>query len=278
MILNAVNQRLANALPTILVATQLIEAGVDISLGCVVRSAAGLDSIAQAAGRCNRHGEQEVAPVYVVQLAEEKLNKLPDIEIGQKTTLSMFDLHAKHSSNFDPLLPETQRDFFQRYYSAQTAANSNQLLYPTKTNSHLVDWLSRNHKCRNAKQHHPHWLLQQSFMTASKAFQAIDAPTRPVIVCLMHPDPKMPASPTGREIVAELQSCQLPQDYQQWKQLMQQAQRFTINLFEHEFKQLSDAGALFSVNNDEGVFALNDAFIDEKLGWTTQVLSCGEFF
>ena len=55
-----------NPKPVICVSTQLIEAGVDISFACVVRAMAGLDSIMQAAGRCNRNGESvEPKNVYV---------------------------------------------------------------------------------------------------------------------------------------------------------------------------------------------------------------------
>lgn len=61
-----------NPKPVICVSTQLIEAGVDISFACVVRAMAGLDSIMQAAGRCNRNGESvEPKNVYVYPLKDE---------------------------------------------------------------------------------------------------------------------------------------------------------------------------------------------------------------
>ena len=58
-VLDEIKDRLARGAPTICVSTQLIEAGVDISFGSAIRALAGLDSIAQAGGRCNRHGEME---------------------------------------------------------------------------------------------------------------------------------------------------------------------------------------------------------------------------
>lgn len=59
-VLAEVRQRLQDGLPCRLVSTSLIEAGVDVDFPAVLRAEAGLDSIAQAAGRCNREGRGKV--------------------------------------------------------------------------------------------------------------------------------------------------------------------------------------------------------------------------
>jgi len=58
-------------MPCRVVSTQLIEAGVDVDFPCVFRAIAGIDSIAQAAGRCNRNGASETpCKVYVFEFPE----------------------------------------------------------------------------------------------------------------------------------------------------------------------------------------------------------------
>ncbi len=69
-VLEKVRDRLDAGKPTVLVATRVVEAGVDVSFPVVYRDACGLDSLAQAAGRCNRHGEAAMGQVYSFKAAE----------------------------------------------------------------------------------------------------------------------------------------------------------------------------------------------------------------
>jgi CRISPR-associated endonuclease/helicase Cas3 len=115
---HSVIARLARGEPVLCVSTQLIEAGVDVDFGAVIRSLAGLDSIAQAAGRCNRNGRPEPGIVHVVNPSEEKLDKLPDILIGaEKAQRVLDDFKANPSRYGDDLIgPRALHDYYEYYF------------------------------------------------------------------------------------------------------------------------------------------------------------------
>lgn len=74
-ILHIIKQRLAQGELCRVVSTQLIEAGVDVDFPVVYRAVAGIDSIAQAAGRCNREGKLEAGSVYIFKPEKEYMGR-----------------------------------------------------------------------------------------------------------------------------------------------------------------------------------------------------------
>jgi len=109
-ILADVRARLAARSPCRLIATSLVEAGVDLDFPYVWRAEAGLDQIAQAAGRCNREGRRGVkeSVVTVFRAPEHKTPR----EIAQLAG-DMGRIMGKHA---DLLSPEAMRDYFAEVY------------------------------------------------------------------------------------------------------------------------------------------------------------------
>ena len=75
--LDEIRGRLKNGEPCRVIATSLIEAGVDVDFPLVMRAEAGLDSVAQAAGRCNREGKRLPENSFVWIFAPEEQWKVP---------------------------------------------------------------------------------------------------------------------------------------------------------------------------------------------------------
>ena len=101
------------------VATQLIEAGVDIDFPVVYRQEAGLDSILQAAGRCNREGKLDMATAYVFSLSVE--HKLyGSIIDANNARLSMVNVN-------DWFAPETMTEYFRQLYCRKETFDKNDI-------------------------------------------------------------------------------------------------------------------------------------------------------
>ncbi len=93
------------------ISTALVEAGVDLDFPCVWRVVAGLDSIVQAAGRCNREGALDgLGQVHVFE-PEDGFPPPPELKLNADIARDVLQKHAE-----DPLCPDAVRTYFQRLY------------------------------------------------------------------------------------------------------------------------------------------------------------------
>jgi CRISPR-associated endonuclease/helicase Cas3 len=262
-----IKRRLKAGKPVLCISTQLIEAGVDVSFACVVRFLAGLDSIAQAAGRCNRHGELQDAngqavkgKVFVVQPDKESTEMLTEIEEGKdcasRVLREMADAHLPNKA----VSPTVIKQYFQYFFHAR----KDQMVYPLDDGSGrtLLSLLSDNagnvyaRKNNWRKQNGQAPLLMQSFMEAGKAFKAIDAPTQAVIVQFGR----------GRRIVERLNAFG-DASHPGFRRELKKAQKFSINVFPHVWHKLKEIHAVQPILNEEtGIYFLLPQHYDKAFG------------
>ncbi|MBI5406486.1 MAG: CRISPR-associated helicase Cas3' [Nitrospirae bacterium] len=141
-----IKQRLEDKFPTRVISTQLVEAGVDLDFPVAYRALSGLDSIAQAAGRCNREGVLEQGNVVVFVPP----SKIPVGYLRQAAEIGRRMLSEKTG---DLLSPERFKQFFRELYWLQgDNLDKHDILKDLETDSGL----------------------RFSFYTAAKKFKLID--------------------------------------------------------------------------------------------------------
>ncbi|MBO2946153.1 CRISPR-associated helicase Cas3' [Paenibacillus sp. F411] len=258
-ILSEIKERLRSKDKVICISTPLIEAGVDISFERVIRSLSGLDSVAQAAGRCNRHGENDKGEVYIIHHLEEKLDNLPEIrkgrEISQRMLIDMKEDPAYHGGSI--LSAAAMTRYFREFYKEM----SGQLDYPVpqhnttmmtllaapRTQNLFAEGYYSKHKC------YPSLFLLNSCRTAGQHFDVIDNQTTSVIV---------PYDQKGKELVADLNG---DRNINELSLMLRLAQRYSIQVYDQELRQLNQYGGLVSCL-DGKVLVLKESAYHENFG------------
>jgi CRISPR-associated endonuclease/helicase Cas3 len=248
--------------PMVCISTQLIEAGVDVDFGSVIRYLAGLDSIAQAAGRCNRNGRRPLGKVAVINPSKESLDRLHEISIGKMMAERVLDEYRKDPAAFDCdlLSPKAMQRYYEYYFfnrahemaypvSSKDIGHDDDLFNLLSANTFSVEAYKRANKCS------PTLSLRASFKSAGRVFKVIDAPTEGIVV---------PYEEEGRRIIGEL--CAVDDDLEETRELLRQAQRYSVNLYPYEVEALMKGCAIHETQKASGVFYLDERHYNKDVG------------
>ena len=232
----------------ICISTQLIEAGVDVSFPVVYRALAGFSSIAQAAGRCNRHGEMERGIVRLFSFVNENISRLVDIQQGKKIALDML-YHAEADT---VLSPHTMELYFRKFYKGYMERD---MRFPMKNTNTIFDLLSANNAGFQRAEENgddPDLWFSHAFRDAGYAFEVIDSHTESVLVPYAG----------GKSMILAFNDRYF--DRKKIGEQMRTAQQYMVNLFSYELKKLSSLGALRQT--ESGVMALREEYYNDTFG------------
>jgi CRISPR-associated endonuclease/helicase Cas3 len=223
-VLGQIRQRLATNQTCKVISTQLIEAGVDVDFPVVYRSVAGIDSIAQSAGRCNREGRLSSGIVYVF---EPEKHGRPDGYMS----LTASKARATFRNFEDPLSLEAVSSYFDDLYHTQD------------------EQLDKNsimglHKNDTGKMMIPFNEIAQSYKIISNGMKSII----------------VPYGEDGHEsekIIKNMTYSRYPGAY------ARKLQKYTVQIYPYELKALEDEGAIVLIQEAYHVLTNSDLYSDE---------------
>ncbi|MGI6120198.1 MAG: CRISPR-associated helicase Cas3' [Desulfosporosinus sp.] len=207
-IITTIKEKLKNGEPVRVISTQLVEAGVDLDFPVVYRALAGLDSIAQAAGRCNREGKMKDKGRVKVFNSPKKA-PLGILRKAADTTLSIVS-----SNGPDPLKFEMFEKYFAELYWKANSLDKEDIV--TLLNPHQ-NGLSE---------------CSIYFRTAAERFHIIDESLYKTILVRYG---------QGEKLI-DLLKLKGPD---RW--LMRKLQRYTVNIYNYDFNQLNQRGSIEEV-------------------------------
>ena len=262
-VLKRIKQSLKNKRKrTVVISTQVMEAGVDISFSTVIRVLAGMDSIVQSAGRCNRNGEikDRMPKVYVVRLYGESLGPLEEIRKAQTSTIALLKVFEQNPQNFDNRLDsiESIECYYQNFYGSMATMQDCPINVDGE-NTTLLDLLSCNKKWSSDRVP-PTQMYRQSFRTAGQYFNVFDNDSVDVLV----PFEK------GKTLIAQLEQCNASKDIRKIKELLKKAKKYTVSIYDTQFQRLQEKGMLKPLlENSVWILTDSDGY-DKEIGLTSK--------
>lgn len=220
-ILAEIRRRLDLGMPCRVVATSLIEAGVDVDFPTVYRAKAGLDSLIQAAGRCNREGKnsKEESMVYLFQ--PEAKYALP---MTQRPPAAALDIIAPQHSE-DLSSPDAIEDYFTTLYHLKGGPKGKALDI-----HEIVSRLEAGY--RNG--------LSFPFKAIADEFKLIETNTHAVLI---------PNTPESAAYGARLRQGERS------RALLRDIGRYSVNVYDNHYRELCSMGIIQPLDTEIAVLA-----------------------
>ncbi len=212
-----VKSKLMAGEPVRVVSTQLLEAGVDIDFPTVYRSFSGFDSIAQAAGRCNREGRLERGDVVVFN--PPKPSPSGRLLKAEQAAQTLFRIEPELAAS---LMPEAFRRYFMHYFSGLNGFDTRE----------IMDLLCGNDALK----------CQIQFRTAARKFKLIDD-TQQHGVIVRYRDRKTEIDNVDIDKLIKDLRYKGPN-----RELMRQLQRFSVNVYDNDLQEMKRNGLIEDVN------------------------------
>jgi len=222
-VLEDIKARLKSNKPCRVISTSLIEAGVNVDFPVVYRAEAGLDSLIQAAGRCNREGNNPfICPVYVFKPEKAYRKSLPDmLKRPIAVTYSVM-------SRFEDIAsPEAIRAYFDELYNIEGEELDKKRI--VKRFEEGIDGLSF------------------PFAQVAGEFRLIDEATRTIII---------PRTEEASALVERLRVGERNRN------LLRNIQQYTVNVYERNYKALHGTDSIDILDSELAVLKDMDKYDD----------------
>ncbi len=204
-IIGEIKQRLQNGIPTRVVSTQLVEAGVDMDFPVVYRALAGLDAVAQAAGRCNREGTLSGFGKVVVFVPPKPAAP------GLLRKAQQSGEEIMRLTKGDPLTRERFEAYFCHYYACLNSMDK----------ANIVGLLDLHNQAEARK-------AEFNFRTAASNFRLIDEEGQTAVIVRYGESPGL---------IDALEKSQNMEPHER-RGILRKLQRYTVNIREYECKKL----------------------------------------
>lgn len=225
-LLREIRERLKTGKACRLIATSLVEAGVDFDFPNVYRELAGIDSIIQAAGRCNREGKRKSGESVTVAF---KLEQADDIHLPGALKLPVSVAEQILEKYEDITSPEAVEEYFRRLYHYKGGSLDAKKI------------VEQMEECSKS--------LLFPFATVAGQFKIIENNTKTILIDL---------EPEARELANRLEFGGHS------RELLREIGQYCVSIYDRDFENLMGAGCLRGIDEEYYVLRNPELYDGEK--------------